>query len=458
MLAYVQRTSLGQWATRASHRASQPLVMGAYCLTLAVCLGASVLQAQTNNGSLVAMPKIQFFTSAGAVCNGCKVYTYAAGTTTPLATYSDADLSSANANPVVLDSAGRAVIYLTRAAYKFTLTTSADVEIWTVDDVYDTGGLFLGTTRTANTVFAGPASGIPNVATFRALVAADLGALADIGLCEGRLTLTTGTPVTTADVTGATTMYFAPYKGNRCALYDGSAWNSYAFTERSLALGTLTSGLPYDVFLYNNSGTLTLEFTAWTNTSTRATALTTQDGVYVRSGATTRRYLGTFVTTSTTQTEDSFAKRLVWNYYNRQTRPMRVVEATNSWTYGTATYRQANGSTANQVALVIGLAEVPIQVQVSAIHANDTAATAAAVSIGEDSATTTATAVIMGRVTTAANNSQDQLRATYRSFPAVGYHFYTWLERGSGAGVDTWYGDNGDATLVQSGMEGQTEG
>ena len=109
-------------------------------------------------------------------------------------------------------------------------------------------------------------------------------------LAGGRLTLTSGTPVTTSDVTGAGTLYYTPYTSGQIALYSGSAWVVYTFTERSLSL-TLTSGKNYDVFLYDNSGTLTLELSAaWTNDTTRADALTTQDGVYVKSGATTRRW------------------------------------------------------------------------------------------------------------------------------------------------------------------------
>src|SRR5665213_2163919 len=39
-------------------------------------------------------------------------------------------------------------------------------------------------------------------------------------ICDGRLTLTSGVPVTTADVASATTVYFTPYKGNKIALFD----------------------------------------------------------------------------------------------------------------------------------------------------------------------------------------------------------------------------------------------
>lgn len=109
-----------------------------------------------------------------------------------------------------------------------------------------------------------------------------------------RLTLTSGTAVTTGDVVNASTIYLTPYKGNVISLYNGTNWVSYESNEISLALGTLTNKTPYDVFCYANSSIPTLEFTAWTDETNRATALTTQDGILVKSGATTRRYLGTF--------------------------------------------------------------------------------------------------------------------------------------------------------------------
>lgn len=144
-----------------------------------------------------------------------------------------------------------------------------------------------------------------------------VGSLDIKSIADGRLTLTSGTPVTTSDVTGATSVYYTPYIGNQIGLYTGSAWVSYTFAELSLALGTLTSGLPYDVFLDYNDGTPQLAMTAWTNDTTRATALVRQDGILVKTGDTQQRYLGTFYTTSTTTTEDSAANRYLKNYYNR---------------------------------------------------------------------------------------------------------------------------------------------
>lgn len=86
----------------------------------------------------------QFFTSTGAVLTGGKLYTYAAGTTTPAATYTTSQGNTAWTNPVVLDAAGRVPsggeIWLTDAvSYKFVLTDSNDVLIATYDNVYGIG-------------------------------------------------------------------------------------------------------------------------------------------------------------------------------------------------------------------------------------------------------------------------------------------------------------------------------
>ena len=61
--------------------------------------------------SLMPQGKQQYFTANGIPLVGGKVYTYSAGTTTPLATYTDAGGSTPNANPVVLDSRGEGSIW-----------------------------------------------------------------------------------------------------------------------------------------------------------------------------------------------------------------------------------------------------------------------------------------------------------------------------------------------------------
>ena len=82
----------------------------------------------------------QFFTSTGAVLTGGKLYTYAAGTTTPAATYTTSQNTTAWTNPIVLDAAGRVSgsgeIWLTDGIiYKFVLKDSNDVLIATYDNI-----------------------------------------------------------------------------------------------------------------------------------------------------------------------------------------------------------------------------------------------------------------------------------------------------------------------------------
>lgn len=84
--------------------------------------------------------KLQARQLTGAVLGsgaGYKLYTYISGSSsTPLATYQTRS-GTANANPVVFDSRGEADVWLSEAtAYRFVLKTSADVTIWTQDNIY----------------------------------------------------------------------------------------------------------------------------------------------------------------------------------------------------------------------------------------------------------------------------------------------------------------------------------
>lgn len=297
--------------------------------------------------------------------------------------------------------------------------------------------------------------------TARWRVSAIITSAVHTGICDGRLTLTTAVPVTTADVTAAGTIYFTPMGGGQISLYDGSAsWATYTFTELSLAL-TATSGKNYDVFIYNNAGTLTIELSAaWTNDTTRADALTTQNGVLVKSGATTRRYVGTIRASGANTTEDSYAKRFVWNYYNQRTRFMHVLETTNTWTYTTNTWRQANGAAGNQLAFVVGgVVGVGVKSRIKAYASNGTVTQVVNVAVGVDSTTapTSGNFGIDGRLST--SGTITPMDASYEDYSAIGYHFWAWLEIDTtGSGSTTWYGDNNTPTLIQSGIWGELQG
>lgn len=85
----------------------------------------------------------QFFDNNGDPLSGGLIYTYDAGTTTPRATYTTSAGSTPNANPIVLDSAGRVTtqIWLTSGInYKFVLKTSSGVTLDTEDNLYGVPG------------------------------------------------------------------------------------------------------------------------------------------------------------------------------------------------------------------------------------------------------------------------------------------------------------------------------
>jgi hypothetical protein len=116
---------------------------------------------------LAPQPKAQFFDASGTPLVGGKVFTYAAGTTTPLATYTDASATAPNTNPVILDSRGECNLWFaTATSYKVVLKNATDELQWTVDNIATygtiasqnannvaiTGGTITGVTLTVNVI------------------------------------------------------------------------------------------------------------------------------------------------------------------------------------------------------------------------------------------------------------------------------------------------------------------
>lgn len=380
------------------------------------------------------------------------------------------------------------------------------------------------------------------------------------GVCDGRLTLVTATPVMTASQTAKSTLYWAPYGGGQIGLYDGStAWTVVSATEKSIKLtdaqtGTTTSGTPvisdltdtsqllvgmkvsgtgvgaaavinaidsatqvtlsvnstangsntitfkapassvFDVFGFNNSGALKLELFKWTNTTTRAVALAWQDGVLVKSGATTRRYLGTIATTTTDgETEFSFggsasggtaANLLVWNYYKRREVEALVRDTASTWSYATGSYRSANNSTGNRVNFIVGVSEDRVSAIYSAGVQRATNSTSPGIGIGLDSASVASgiEATIYGSSSASATGSLSQasgwqwkdqdglnhafstitvsvsptvtptpgamLDARYSGYPGAGLHYLQALEIGAASAVFSGSGNGVAAGLT----------
>ena len=214
--------------------------------------------------------------------------------------------------------------------------------------------------------------------------------------------------------------------------------------EVELALGTLTDAKNYDVYAYNASGTLTLEFLVWTNDSTRATEIVRQDGVWCKTGALTRRYVGTFRTTATTTTEDSVNVRGVYNVDNQVRRVCRA-DGTGSHTYTTATWREHDGGSANSVRaeFVLGLPQSAVcafQGQFQTSGDNLVASYGFFLDATNSANNNAAQPLTTSAIDVAVSNyvySNEQLTA--------GYHFVAVTEQGGGSGTQTFA--NGGARL-----------
>lgn len=91
--------------------------------------------------------------------------------------------------------------------------------------------------------------------------------LRDFGICQGRLTLESGVPVSTSDQIGKETLYFTPYNGSMIDIFDGTNWVRRKFTEISLSIATLIENTVYDIFCDYAEDAFILSAVAWDSPS-----------------------------------------------------------------------------------------------------------------------------------------------------------------------------------------------
>jgi hypothetical protein len=170
------------------------------------------------SASLMPIPRAQFFSANGVPLAGGKIYTYAAGSSTPQAAYTDSTGSVALSNPVVLDAGGFASIWLGASNYKITATDANGVTQWTVDNV---SSVSLSELQSANT-FTGLS------VTGNASVTGNL-------TVDGKITAATGEYTGTLTVDGALTAASLAVTGNETV---GGTLSVTGATS----LGTLNAG------------------------------------------------------------------------------------------------------------------------------------------------------------------------------------------------------------------------
>lgn len=534
-------------------------------LLLVLLLLAVVLPLMTQSYRLSPYPRLQFFTNTGAVASGYKLCTFASGTSTPLAAYSNST-GTALPNPITLNSAGRVQtagltesgLYLGIASYKINLYaagtgntcngTAVGSLIWSQEPVITTpsfGGTvqsvtfsttpsfdasvaqFFDLTLTGNvtsstitnavsgsvvqfkicqdgtgsrtfvwpgTVSAPPIisngasdctysafrysgtawtpwglNGTQGASGFRFMGAVVIPTALTVGtnavangasfaVPGGRLTTESGVPISTTDRTAQGTIYYTPYINTQLWMYTASVWTYYAFSQESLAI-TATSGKNYDVFDYANAGAPTLELSAaWASDSTRTDALARQDGVWVKSSDHSRLWLGTIRASGANVTADSIGgattqvggQGFVCNYYNAVLRPLKVVDKTASWSYTTATIRQANAAAGNKVEAVFCDVGNPVDAVVfGMVGLASNASQGASMGVSLDNTTTYSGLATTGE-SDAVTTAYFSLQGKYAGYPGLGYHYFAWTESG-GASTSTFLGLAG-AGLTQSGL------
>lgn len=311
--------------------------------------------------------------------------------------------------------------------------------------------------------------------------------IAPISEPGGRLTLTSGTPVQAVDNSTATAIYYTPFRGLYVPLWNGVATVMVSIgAELSLALdsnaahtGYHQSGKNFDLFVVDDAGTIRLvSGPAWTNDTTRATALELKNGFYVNAAAMTTRYdatattlavaqdlglyVGTFRASADGQTAwvvtpaaaagGTECKLFLWNTYHRRRVMAMSKDSTNTWTWNTASWHSADTSATWRVTAVYGLNEDAVRATFQ-LFCDTGNANGVMAAVGLDS--TTAFSGYPGsqaRSESATGGPDGSARGEYLGLPGIGSHFFQALEWGLGAASGTIMGDNNAPTQIQSAL------
>lgn len=294
---------------------------------------------------------------------------------------------------------------------------------------------------------------------------------------QGRLTLTTGTPVMTSTASGQTTVYYTPHVGRFAPRWTGSHFEmadfggelSQATSDSSKSPAAVTTNSLYDMFLWLDGSTWRCtRGPAWTSTTGRGTGAGTTElellqgywvnKIDVTNGPAARYgvYVGTIRTNASSQVDwiyggasagGTAAHFGVWNAYNQVSVSTQVSNTTATWTYNSATKRQPNGSTTMRVYIVRGLNNEGIQATYS-VNANPPTGGDWSVAISVDGSTTPASPMTYVDSTNSVSQS-----TMYVGYPGLGWRYVNPLEwqLTTGPGAVDFFGTlSGDNVCVLS--------
>lgn len=224
---------------------------------------------------LAPEPKAQFFAADGTPLVGGKVYTYAAGTTTPLATFTDASANTPNTNPVILDSRGECNLWFTTAAsYKVVLKDADDVLQWTVDNI-TTYGTMASQNFNNVSITGGTITGVTATFDLTGNVSGNAGTVTNGVYLTATQTLTNKTITAMAAASSIKdsigTAYAVgflkyPQSTNTTAAASDVGKHLYVSATTTIPSGVFTAG---DYFLVVNSNSSTLTLTQGAGTTLR---------------------------------------------------------------------------------------------------------------------------------------------------------------------------------------------
>lgn len=282
---------------------------------------------------------------------------------------------------------------------------------------------------------------------------------------QGRLTLVTATPIMTTTQSAKTTIFYTPHIGNQVPIYNGTSMISTAITELSVATTDTTkspaaigASKVNDWYVWNDSGTLRLSHGPDRASDTTVGDFVRVGGILLNNTTITNgpaasrgTYVGTTRSNSSSQLDWIYGTYAappvaawfgVWNAYNRVQVTSQFGEITDSWTYGTGTWRAANNSTTWRASYVVGLPEDPVDVRYNALLTGTTGTINAVAGIGVDITTAYTGSTAWGNITNVIVASP----ATYSGIPGTGFHFIAPIEYAAG-GTATFYGDIGVAYM-----------
>lgn len=304
---------------------------------------------------------------------------------------------------------------------------------------------------------------------------------------QGRLSLTSGVAVQTADVSATSSVYYVCARGNNVQINGTNLTIGSCNLTLTLTSGNNASGSVYDIVTINNSGTLAIcTPVAWTSTTNRGTGAGTaeirigSDGLwenantytYCYNGATdygsisagNAKVVGSVYTTAAGQTSEVFAPAAtagggapvlgLYNFYNRE-RVIATSRDSSDWTYNSATYRAADNSNNNRVSWLDGLGQSQVAISY-AQGVQPPVNNCAGVGVNIDTTTGTPSGGIGGYAFqgTATNNNDDMMLYSGKAYRGLGFHYGQAMEaRACGTGVINFWSGTGDRNAITAIMD-----